>query len=500
MVFVVFLLTGITNNLHGFNVDQATNYPPDPNRVWQNNLHNLVMRFSPEVLPHSYRFLPNSIVRWMQLAGIGFDSARDLYRLIVGLLLFYSIYKYARLYCNYTGALIAMLSVTAIYPVSFEHYAGQLTDPLSHLSFVLAFIFLETEEFALLLSTLLIGSLAKETVLAMAGYYLLFCRKEKNHPLKAAVLCLAGTAVYFGARLFVLHGTMHYSQVSGMVLGHVWDNWHNLVWPEPFLLTAGALLPFLALGWKETPLSLRRQAVFLLPVLFISSLFFGWLSEARNFMPLVFVLAVAAGVYLTRQFTDTFRPEAARETDTQPQPEIPVAKTWSRRILVHMKTAPLKSWILCLAVVPALLLALYLIERSGITVHRRAPGTPPTEIGSVDRAGDSKGAETVSTAEILYILGWAADTAKGAPVDRVMVDVDGISAGAATLGVVRRDVENYYSRSDYFNCGWSFQMSASKLSPGEHTVTATASGPSGTAQLGSSRTITIRADTDGGRK
>jgi len=324
LVLLVILFTGLTNNLHSFNVDQATNYFPDPNRVWQNNVHNLVMRFSLEVLPHSYRFLPNSIVRWMQLARIDFDSARDLYRLIVGLLLFYSIYKYARLYCNYTGALISMLFIAAVCPVTFEHYGGQLTDPLSHLSFVLAFIFLETEEFALLLSTLLIGSLAKETVLAMAGYYVLFHRKERNYLLKAAVLCVAGVAVYFGVRVFVLHGMMHYNQASGMMPDHVWENWQNGEWQEPFLLTVGALLPFLALGWKQTALALKRQALFLLPVLFISGLLFSWLRESRNFMPLVFVLAVIAGGYLSRQLTDTLKLEAVRESDTQPKAEAPL--------------------------------------------------------------------------------------------------------------------------------------------------------------------------------
>src|SRR5208283_3644637 len=184
--------------------------------------NDLVIQRSSSALPHSYRFLPNSIVRWMQMSGLAYEQARDLYRLIFGILLFYAIYKYARLYTNYLGAVIAMLLVGVAYPVSFEWSAGQLTDPLSHLSFVLAFIFLETEEFALLLSTLLIGSLAKETVLAMAGYYVLFHRKERRYVLKAAVLCVAGVAVYFGVRLWVLHGTMHYDQASGMTLGHVW--------------------------------------------------------------------------------------------------------------------------------------------------------------------------------------------------------------------------------------------------------------------------------------
>jgi hypothetical protein len=315
LVFVIFLLTSITNNLHGFNVDQATNYFPEPNRVWQERTHNLVMQLAPALLPHSYRFLPNSIVRWVQLAHLDFDSARDLYRLIAGLLLFYSIYKYARLYSNYTSAIVAMLLTAAIYPISFEHYAGQLTDPLSHLSFVLAFIFLETEEFALLLSTLVIGSLAKETVLALAGYYVLFCQREARYQVKAVSLCVASAGVYFGVRLFVLHGSMNYQQTSGVKLEHVLENWQFIGWHEPFLLTACALLPFLALGWKETALSLKRLVFFLFPVLFLSSLFFSWLVETRNFMPLVFVLSVVAAGYFGRFPPNALKTETAPETD-----------------------------------------------------------------------------------------------------------------------------------------------------------------------------------------
>ena len=301
LVFVVFLLTSITNNLHGYIVDRGTNiFPGKTNQVWQVQLHNSVIQLDPGSLPHSYRFLPNSIVRWMEIAGIDFESARDFYRMICSLLLFYAVYKYARLFSNYTGAMIAMLLVAAIYPIGFEHYAGQLTDPLSHLSFVLAFIFLETEEFGLLLSTLLIGSLAKETVLALAGYYVLFGRKERNYVWKAVVLCGASAAVYLGVRLWVLRGAMHYEQASGTSPDHFFNNWQYGQWHGAFLLTGGALLPFLVVGWKETAVSLKRLALFLLPVLFVSSLLFSYLREARNYMPLVFVLAVSAGGYLSR--------------------------------------------------------------------------------------------------------------------------------------------------------------------------------------------------------
>lgn len=70
-------------------------------------------------------------------------------------------------------------------------------------------------------------------------------------------LCLGSIGAYFGVRWFVLHSAMNYKQVSGTTLEHVSRNWFEWMWVEPFLLTAGALTPFLELGWKRTPLSLR---------------------------------------------------------------------------------------------------------------------------------------------------------------------------------------------------------------------------------------------------
>src|SRR5260370_105224 len=112
-------------------------------------------------------------------------------------------------------------------------------------------------------------------------------------------------------------------------------------------------------------------------------------------------------------------------------------------------------------------------------------------IGVVDIAGNASGNGTVIKGNPLYVLGWAADTAAGAPVQSVTVFVDGVSVGAATLGLSRSDVAIYYGRSDFTNSGWSFQMSTSALSPGPHTVTATAAGQSGTASLGP-KSVTIQ--------
>jgi hypothetical protein len=305
LAFLVLLLTLVVNHIHSVNVDQSPNCIGDiSNTQWQIMAQNQVILLSSSALPHSYRFLPNAIVRWMEFGGAGFETGRDAYRLIFVLLLFWAIYCYARHYTGYNGAIIALLLVGIIYPISFELYAGQLTDPLSHLSFVLAFIFLATGQFWFLLTTLLLGSLAKESVLVMAAYYVLFHRKDQYYLAKAVLLCSAAAAFYFGVRFAVLHGSMDYAQVSGVSSSQIRANLSvHRVWAPLVLLTAGSLFPFLALGWKTTPRVLKQQTFFLAPALFLSSLAFSWLYETGNFMPLVFILAVVAGCYFAGNCT-----------------------------------------------------------------------------------------------------------------------------------------------------------------------------------------------------
>jgi hypothetical protein len=317
LVVLIFLLNSVTNQVHNFNVDRASNYaPPLSNEFLQEHLQDEVVRLSPAVVPHSYRFLPNALVYCLQLCGVRFDAARDIYRLLTGLLLFYCLYRFARLYTDVTGAILSLMFACAIYPISFEWYIDQLTDPLSQLSLVLAFIFLETDNFACLLTTLLLGSLAKETVLALCGFYLLFKRNAPDYLWKTLVLCFGGTAAFVIVRILVLHGGIHYEQISGPGPSHVIENWWDTKWLRLFLLSGGSYLPFLALGWKDTPVALRKLACYLLPVLLVSSLFFSWLSETRNWMPAVFVLAVITGRYWSRlgeANSATYRDTSAQE-------------------------------------------------------------------------------------------------------------------------------------------------------------------------------------------
>lgn len=302
VVVLCFVLTTTVNIMHKYMVDDAHHFgPATPDLDWQVGVQNGVINLDPQLLPHSYRFLPNAVVRWMEFAGISFVQARNTYRLYFMLLIFYALYRYAHLYTSHQGAIIAVLCTAALFPASFVNYAGQLTDPMLDVAFLLCFIFLEAGDFPLFLATMLIGSLAKETILAMVGYYILFCRRDRNYLVRSAVAVVSAAVIYFGVRLFVLKGSFVYGDVSGVSLDHIARNWPLSTWEKDFLATAAVFVPFLILAWRKTPRALKQQFFYWLPVLFVSSLVFSWLFEARNFMPVVFVLSVVTGRWFAQQ-------------------------------------------------------------------------------------------------------------------------------------------------------------------------------------------------------
>ena len=288
----------LSNYLHAWLVDVAPGLPGSTLQ-WQINLHQSVIELRRDALPHSYRFLPNSLVRLLEQITGDFAFARDSYRNLFGVLLFYALYRFARLYVLHAGALFCLALWTAVSTVSFRYYLGQLTDPMSHLSFLLAFIFIARGRFVYLLLTLGIGCLAKETVLAMVGYYALLRWRDRSYLLRLTCLTVVSAAVYLGARVWVLHAAPDYTQISGVALDHVASNSADYSWWAPALFyTVGIFVPFVIAGWRKSPWPLRLLTLYLFPVLMISSLLFSWLWETRNLMPLVGVVAVLAVYHL----------------------------------------------------------------------------------------------------------------------------------------------------------------------------------------------------------
>ena len=288
-----------TTYLHVWMVDQNQVFHDSTNIDWQLRLQESVIGLRPDALPHSYRFLPNSIVRLFEQVTGDFSIARDGYRNLFSLLLFYTFYRFSRLWLRHGASLFCLALLAVILPISFRNYAGQLTDPMSHLSFVLAFLFIETEQFAYLLLTVTIGCLAKEAIVAMAGYYALFRWREQSYFTKLAVLILAPVAVCGFVRVLVLKQFPGYEQVSGVDSNHSSLNWILFSeWFPALLYTAGIFVPFVVAGWRKSPWTLRSLTIFWFPVLFFSGLYFSWLRESRNFVPLSALLIVMTVYYL----------------------------------------------------------------------------------------------------------------------------------------------------------------------------------------------------------
>ena len=293
------VLAFTVNYLHYSWVDRGQYFRGTSNLDWQLGMHQAVLDLRPDNPPHSYRFLPNSFVRLFEQVTGDFAIARDSYRNVFGLLFFYAYYRFARLFLRHGGSLFCLALMAVIMPVSFRYYAGQLTDPMSHLSFVLAFLFLETQQFAYLVLAVTIGCLAKETIAAMAGYYVLFRWREHSYITKSALIAFSTLAVCLLARMWVLHGVPAYQQISGTGFDQARRNLGNYFeWIPGFIYTAGIFIPFAIAGWKKSPWALRSLAAYWLPVLLFSGLFFSWLRESRNFVPLAMILAVLTVYYL----------------------------------------------------------------------------------------------------------------------------------------------------------------------------------------------------------
>lgn len=310
-IFLI-LLAMLLADLHYIFIDKTGYYfPTVSNHRWQLTIHEAVMALDPRVIPHTYRFLPDSIVRFIEFFTGDYSYARSLYRNTFMFILLFSIYYYARIYYSHGKGLAAVLFYAVIYPVSIRFYAGQLTDPLSHLTFVLCFIFLELNMFICFSIVVLIGVLAKESILILVIYFILFRRREKKYLLKTALLITAGAWITLAIRLWVVPSETLVNDVflihdlKGSVSGHLMRNFGKFdEWGRQILFTVGFFVPFLVLAWNSTEKSLRNLAVFLLVTLMLSNVFFGFLAETRNLIPAVIPLALITADYLLNRFKE----------------------------------------------------------------------------------------------------------------------------------------------------------------------------------------------------
>jgi hypothetical protein len=299
---------GFCEVLHYWITDTGHYFPTAQfadNTGWQLWVHSAVLRLSPWFEPHSYRFLPDSIVALFQAFTGDFAFARTAYRLLFNSLLFATIFRYSRIYLAPVSAVAVMLVIVLLYPVSILRYAGQLADPLSHLSFAVCLYCLAAGYGPGFGPSLVVGIFAKESVVVMA-----LCRAfQGGSCLRSAARALgylvAALAAAVAIRLRVNHGHLAYHAISGTGFQQArynLDAWAD--WVPLYLATLGVLLPGAALGWRLMDRAFRSTCLLVTIAVVVSSLLFSWLVEVRNLIPALIPLAIVNLKYVETRWLD----------------------------------------------------------------------------------------------------------------------------------------------------------------------------------------------------
>jgi hypothetical protein len=301
-------------DLHYSNVD-LMNYFGDlyvDNVEWQRRWHDRILRLDPGVIPHCYRFLPDCLVACIQLLTGKYFIAAMIYRLTAQFLLLLCVYRFARRWLEHLPAAAVLLLFAIAYPPSLRYYAGQLTDPLSHISFLLCFLALDANRPGLFCAPAVIGVLAKESILIVPLYAALSRLRRPKEALVWLTIFAASLALAIVVRVVVARNVT-YEKISGVTPAHIranfLDAWH---WGRQAWETVGALAFVAALRWRSQPRQLWGMFLFLFACLWVSNLVFSHLKEARNFIPLTPIVAVmAVNTFLRR---DLSQPEMRGST------------------------------------------------------------------------------------------------------------------------------------------------------------------------------------------
>jgi hypothetical protein len=160
---------------HYLEVDSGQYFEEMTNTEWQQMINDAAVRRDARFLPHSYRFLPDSFTQWIETLTGSFLYARTLYRWTFCLLLLFAIHRFALLFTSNVASFASVLLYALVYRMTLTDYAGQLVDPASHLSFVAAFLALEIGVFPYFVLAVAVGTLAKETVLALLPSWATTC-------------------------------------------------------------------------------------------------------------------------------------------------------------------------------------------------------------------------------------------------------------------------------------------------------------------------------------
>jgi hypothetical protein len=278
--------------------------------AWQREMYFDILNGRRDA-PHLFRPLPHGFARSLEHVTGDWLFACLAYRWFFTYWFVWGCYRLARLWLSPALALLTLVPVAALYPLSVWFYLGQLTDPLSHALFVFACLWTIQDRTALLAVSLALGILAKETaVLLVPVYWACHWPGGVRLLLKTALMGAVCVAAFLAVRL--PYGWYPgYGAINGTDRLMIFDNlgigeptyagaaplWQNYLQPALFVLP---FVPLIAWGWRRLDARLKAMCLTLPPLLLLSNLCFGWLYESRNYMPLLPVLGTAAAMALRR--------------------------------------------------------------------------------------------------------------------------------------------------------------------------------------------------------
>ncbi len=278
--------------------------------AWQREMYFDILNQRRDA-PHQFRPLPYGFTRSLELATGDWLFSCLAYRWFFTGWFLWGCYRFARQWLSPPPALLTLVPVAALYPISVWFYLGQLTDPLSHALFVFACLWTVHDRTLLLAASLGLGVLAKETaVLLVPVYWACHWPGGLRTLLKSVMLGAVCVIAFLAARL--PHGWFPgYETINGTERLMILDNlgigqpvysgaaplWQNYLQPALFVVP---FMPLMAWGWRCLDGRLKAMCLTLTPLLLLSNLCFGWLYESRNYMPLLPVLGTAAVMALRR--------------------------------------------------------------------------------------------------------------------------------------------------------------------------------------------------------
>ena len=262
---------------------------------WQKMVYTHVLNHQNDVTPHNLRPLPYGFARLLEWMTHDWVFSSIAYRWYFSFWFLLASYQFARLWLSSKLSYLMVAIMCMLYRYSIKQYFGQLTDPLSHWLFVMALIFVVEDQWLSLAMALALGILAKETaMLIVLAYWACWWRHGWPAFRKTAALGIVCAISFLSVRL-PYGWCPRYEQINGTACSMFWANLRVLGFCFPHLTRFFIVfIPFIAFGWRTLDGRLKALCLTVVPLVLISSFWFGWVYESRNYMPLLPLLVTSA--------------------------------------------------------------------------------------------------------------------------------------------------------------------------------------------------------------